>query len=189
MVSSILKALGAVVVGTPVAALLGLTARSIRKQEDAQVPVIRSQEAPLTVTIFTSWLDRRTHEHLAPTSFKKGYVSYDVRVENRSGQAVRGVHVELLDTDGDVVSVVRLGEIAPRSSSAFTAKRSWVSAFEAHRTAAVSTVAPIVLTWKSSVGRRRVVLAPAHRRVLGPSAGSVRRGRRSKPPVTAQVLS
>ncbi|RKR76693.1 hypothetical protein [Frondihabitans australicus] len=187
MVSPILKTLGAVVVGTPVAVVLGLTARSIRKQEDAQVPVIRSVESPLAVTVFRSWLDRRTHEHLAATSFKKGYVSYGVRVENHSAHDVRGIHVELLDTAGDVVSSVRVGEIDAHASTVVPVKRAWTNAFEAHR--AAESVPPVVLTWRSASGRRRVVLAPSLRRDLGVTPSSIRQGRRERPTVDSPVMS
>lgn len=189
MVSPILKALGAVVVGTPVAVALGLTARSIRKQEDAQVPVIREQESPLAVTVFSRYLDRRTHETLPPTSFKKGYVAYDVRVENHAGQAVRGVHVELLDRDGDVVATVRVGEIEAHGHAVIAAKRPWNSALETARSHPDGQPPRIVLTWRTAVGRRRVIVTPALRRVLGPTPSSLRQQARQKPPVLAQVMS
>lgn len=189
MVSPILKALGAVVVGTPVAVVLGLTARSIRKQEDASVPVVREHDAPLVVTVFSNYLDKRTHEHLPPTSFKKGYVAYDVRVENRTGQQVKGIHVELLDIDGDVVGTVRVGEIEAHGHTVISAKRAWNSALERARSHPDGQPPRLVLTWRTSAGRRRVVVRPALRRVLGPTPSSRRQSARQRPPVLAQVMS
>ncbi|AMM22015.1 hypothetical protein AX769_20020 [Frondihabitans sp. PAMC 28766] len=189
MVSPIIKTLGAVVVGTPVAVVLGLTARSIRKQEDASVPVVRTQEAPLSVTVYSNYLDKRTHEHLPPTSFKKGYVAYDVHIENHSAEPVKGVHVELLDIDGDVVGTHRLGEVEAYGQTVFSTKRSWTSALEASRSRAVPVAPRTVLTWRTPLGRRRTIVSPAVRRVLGPTPSSVRQSRRRRPPVLAQVMS
>lgn len=188
MVASFVKALGAVVVGTPVAVVLGLTARSLRKQEDALVPVVTGDRAPLVVNVFSNYLDKHTHEHLSPKSFKNGYVVYDVRVENRTDRVVKGVHVELLSGDDDVSGHVRLGDVPPRGHSVFAAKRSWNAALEHHRT--TEKDAPrTVLTWKTAEGRRRAILPVAVRRVLGETPGEVRRQRREKAPVVARVMS
>ncbi|BDZ51981.1 hypothetical protein GCM10025867_42220 [Frondihabitans sucicola] len=188
MVAPLIKAFGALVVGTPVALALGLTARSLRKQEDAAVPVLAGQESPLVVTVFSNYLDKKTHEHLAPTSFKKGYVVYDVRVENRTDHVVKGVHVELLAGSDDVSGHVRLGDVPPRGHSVFAAKKPWNQAFEHYRSS--ETDAPrAILTWKTAVGRRRVILPLAIRRVLGETPSDIRRRRREKAPVVARVMS
>lgn len=189
MVSPILKALGAVVVGTPVAVALGLTARSIRKQEDAAVPMLREQESPLAVTVFGSYLDRRTHEPLPPTSFKRGYVAYDIRLENRTGRLVKGVHLELLDVGGDVVGSVRVGEVEAHGHEVVTAKRAWNAALEVARAHPDARPPRLVLTWRTSAGRRRSIVTPAVRRVLGPTPGLLRQQARQRPPVLAQVMS
>jgi hypothetical protein len=188
MVAPLIKALGAIVVGTPVAVALGLTARSLRKQEDAAVPVLGGQESPLVVSVFSNYLDKRTHEYLAPTSFKKGYVVYDVRVENRTDQVVKGVHVELIAGADDVSGHVRLGDIPPRGHSVFAAKKPWNQAFEHFRSTETDETRA-VLTWKAAVGRRRVVLPIAIRRVLGDTPSDIRRRRREKAPVVARVMS
>lgn len=188
MVAPLIKALGALVVGTPVAVALGLTARSLRKQEDASVPVIGGQESPLVVSVFSNYLDKRTHEYLAPTSFKKGYVVYDIRVENRTDHVVKGVHVELISGTEDVSGHVRLGDVAPRGTSVFSAKKPWNAAFEHYRS--TETDEPrVVLTWKSTVGRRRVISPVTIRRVLGETPSEQRRRRRAKAPVVARVMS
>jgi hypothetical protein len=188
MVAPVLKALGALVVGAPAALVLGLTARSLRKQEDAAVPVIPAKESPLSVTVYSNYLDKKTHELLSPKSLKKGFVAYDVRVDNRTGQAVRGVHLELLDGDDDVVGEVRLGEIEAHGHTVFAAKKSWNRAFEKHRI--TETGAPrVVLTWKTPEGRRRAVVAPSPLRVLGETPSEIRRRRRERAPITARVMS
>lgn len=189
MVSPIVKALGAVVIGAPVAVVLGLTARSIRKQDDATVPVVRMQESPLRVAVFSNYLDRHTHEHLAPTSFKRGYVAYDIRVENAGSEAVTGVRVELLDAGGEVVGTLRLGELEAHGHSVFAVKRSWNNALEAHRATSTPTAPTLVLTWRTPAGRRRAITSPSVRRVLGSTPSSVRQSRRERPPVLAPVMS
>jgi hypothetical protein len=188
MVAPLIKALGAVVVGTPVAVVLGLTARSLRKQEDAAVPVVDDTASPLVVTVFSNYLDKKTHDYLAPKSFKKGYVVYDIRVENRTDEVVKGVHVELLAGADDVSGHVRLGDIPARGHSVFTAKKSWNEAFEHYRSTEVDEPG-VILTWKTAAGRRRVIVPAAIRRVLGESPSEVRRRRRAKAPVVARVMS
>jgi hypothetical protein len=188
MVAPVLKALGALVVGTPVALVLGLTARSLRKQEDAAVPVIPAQAAPLSVSVYSNYLDKKTHELLSPKSMKKGYVAYDVRVDNRTDQPVRGVRLELLDSDDDIVGEVRLGEVEARGHTVFAAKKAWNRTFEKHRITEVG--APrAVLTWKSPEGRRRAVVALSPLRVLGETPSEIRRRRRERAPITARVMS
>lgn len=187
MVAPLLKAIGAVVVGTPLAITLGLTARSLKKQEDAAVPVVAPGDSPLVVTVFSNWLDAKTHEHLSPTSFKKGYAAYDVRVENRTGSSVKGVHVELLDLDGDVLGTVRLGDVEQHGHSVFAAKKAWNRALERIRVAEEAPRA--VLTWRTSEGRRRAIPSLVMRRVLGPTPSELRRGRREKSPVVNHVMS
>lgn len=187
MVAPLFKAIGAVLVGTPLAVTLGLTARSIAKQEDAAVPVVDPAVAPLIVTVFSNWLDVKTHQHLAPTSLKKGYAAYDVRVENRTGSPVKGVHVELIDPDDDVLGTVRLGEVDAHGHSVFAAKRSWNRTLERIRQSESTPRA--VVTWKAGVGRQRVIAPVFVRRVLGPTPSELRRARREKAPVTAQVMS
>ncbi|GAA4265703.1 hypothetical protein [Frondihabitans peucedani] len=188
MVAPILKALGAVVVGTPVAVLLGLTARSIRKQEDAAVPVVVDDESPVAVTVFSSYLDKRTHEHLNPTSFKKGYVVYDIRVENRTERPVRGLRVELTAGLDDVSGHVRLADLPPRGHAVIAARRSWNAALDRYRSLEVD-VPRAVLTWKTPGGRRRAMLPLSIQRVLGDSPSEQRRKKRQKAPVVARVMS
>lgn len=188
MVAPLLKAVGALVVGTPVAVVLGLTARSIRKQEDAEVPVVRTVDSPLTVGLFSNYLDKRTHELLDPKSFKKGYVVYDARVQNRTAQTVRGAHVELVGADGLVIGAVRLGDVPPRGHSVFAVKKAWNRALEEARVSGAPAPTTAV-TWKAPFGRRRAVSSVNVRRVLGESSGEVRRRRRAKAPVISRVMS
>lgn len=188
MVAPLIKAIGAFVVGTPVAVVLGLTARSLRKQEDAAVPVVHDDESPLVVSVFSSYLDKKTHEYLAPTSFKKGYVVYDVKVENRTDRPVKGVHVELVSGADDVSGHVRLGDVPARGQSVFAPKKSWNRAFEHFRSTEVD-VPRVVVTWKTPAGRNRVYLPVTIRRVLGDAPSEIRRRRREKAPVVARVMS
>lgn len=188
MVASFVKALGAVVVGTPVAVVLGLTARSIKKQEDASVPVIEAAASPLVVTVFSNWLDKRTHAHLAPTSFKPGYAAYDLRVENRTRESVKGAHVELVERDGTVVGTARLGEVEAGGHSVFAAKKAWNRALEADRVTEADNLRAVV-TWRAAGGRQRAVLPLPMRRVLGEKPSEIRARRREKPLVTSRVMS
>jgi hypothetical protein len=188
MVAPLIKALGAVVVGTPVAVVLGLTARSIRKQEDASVPVIRKDDAPLRVTLFSSYLDKRSHEYLSPKSMKKGYVAYDFVIVNPTRKSVHGIHVELLDADGVPISTVRLGEVEAHGRAVIRAKKSWASALQAQR--ALDEAAPrVVLTWRSAAGRRRAIVPVRPVRALGENPGIARARRRSRPEVLQPVMS
>ncbi|GAA4681736.1 hypothetical protein [Frondihabitans cladoniiphilus] len=188
MVAPFVKALGALVVGAPVAAVLGLTARSLKKQEDAAVPVVSSGDSPLRVEVFSTYRDKRTHEVLSPSSFKKGYVSYDFRLQNTSARAVRGVVIELEDAQGDVVGHVRVGEVAPHAFHVFAAKKPWTRALEEHRVA-LSAAPAAVLTWRSAVGRRRAVAPVSPVRALGESPREVKRRSREKAPVRASIMA
>lgn len=188
MVAPLIKALGAVVVGAPVAVVLGLTARSIKKQEDASVPVVQKSDSPLRVSLFTSYLDKHTHEDLSPKSFKKGYVAYDFRVENPTGHAVHGVHVELLDADGFAVGSVRLGEIEAHGRTVFRAKKSWTASLEAERVREASDP-HVVLTWRSAQGRRRAIVPLRPRRALGEKPGLAKARQRARPEVLHPVMS
>lgn len=188
MVASFVKAVGAIVVGAPVAVLLGLTARSVAKQEDAAVPVVVASESPIVITVFSNWLDKRSHEHLAPTSFKPGYSAYDLRVENRSGQSVRGVRVELVETDGSVIGATKIGEVAAKGSSVFTANKPWKRALDADRSQPTPTLRAVV-TWRGPSGRLRAALPLPMRRVLGEKPADIRRRHREKAIITGHVMS
>jgi hypothetical protein len=188
MVAPLIKALGAVVVGTPVAVVLGLTARSIKKQEDASVPVVRKTDSPLRVALYTSYLDKHTHEYLSPKSLKKGYVAYDFLVDNPTGHAVNGVHVELLDTEGYAISGTRLGEVEAHGRAIFRAKKSWKNALE-HQRVAESGDPRVVLTWRSTVGRRRAIVPLRAIRALGEKPGIAKARKRARPEVLHPVMS
>lgn len=188
MVASFVKAIGAVVVGTPVAVLLGLTARSVAKQEDAAVPVVVAAESPIVITVFSNWLDRRTHEHLAPTSFKPGYSAYDLRIENRSPRPVKGVRVELVETDGTVIGTAKIGEVAANGSSVITAKKAWKRAFDIDRSQPTPTLRAVV-TWRGAESRLRAALPLPMRRVLGEKPAEIRRQQREKAVITGHVMS
>lgn len=188
MVAPLVKALGALVVGAPVAALLGLTARSIKKQEDASVPVVADTSSPVRLEVFSSYRDKRSDEVLSPKSFKKGYVAYDFRVENATAKTVRGVVVEVVDDHGDVLGHVKVGDVAPHAHSIFRAKKSWGQAFEHERVGLASRPA-LVITWRTSAGRRRAVTRVSPVRSLGVAPGTIRERGREKPPVTSAIMA
>jgi hypothetical protein len=187
MVAPIVKALGAVVVGVPAAVVLGLTARSLRKREDAAVPVIPVDDAPVVLDVFMTYLDKRNHELLSPKSLKRGYVAYDFRLENRTSVAVKGLHVELLDGD-DVVGGIHLPDLPARGSTVFSPKKSWHGALESNRGARAGT-ARAVLTWRGPEGRRRAVVDLEPRRAVGQDPSIVRRRRRERAPIVGRVMS
>ncbi|ARC57755.1 hypothetical protein AS850_11795 [Frondihabitans sp. 762G35] len=187
MVAPIVKALGAVVVGVPAAVVLGLTARSLRKREDAAVPVVPVDDAPVSLDVFMTYLDKRNHEMLSPKSLKRGYVAYDFRLENRTSTAIKGLHVELLDGD-DFVGEMKLPDLPARGSTVFSPKKSWHAVLESHRAARVGG-ARAVLTWRGAEGRRRAVVDLEPRRAVGQNPGVARRRRREKAPVVGRVMS
>jgi len=191
MVSPLVKIVGAVVAALPVALTLGLVDRTVKRREDALVPVVTRQDAPLRVTVYSKYLDKRTHELLDPKSIKKGYVAYEIRVDNRDAQTVRGIDLRLEGADDERFGHISVGDIAPHGHALVQAKKSWTHQLELDRTGALEAIgSPIaLLTWKVGAGRRRTRAAVTATRLLPEARRDEAARRRLRPPVTAQVMS
>jgi hypothetical protein len=191
MVSPLVKIAGAVVAALPVALTLGLVDRTVKRREDALVPVVEKQQSPLRVTVYAKYLDRRTHELLDPKSMKRGYVDYDIRVDNRGDRTVRGIDVRIEGADEERFGHVSVGDIAPHGFAMVKVKKSWNKQLELHRVGALGSLgSPVALvTWKAGVGRQRTRASVDATRLLPENGREAARRRRARPPVTAQVMS